>query len=349
MHLFHRQWEGHLMRRWLVILVVAFFLASGIAWADPGISQVPETQNIRISCSLSSTGVMKEDQELTWLISTGVLDSELSPPLVTIPVGNGLYLYWVDNTILDQLFSQGVLGANQMPWGETQYSVGHSEQTTAREGSIDYDKEFSADTSNKAPGTSNIESVRGMTFTSDSVGRLVSSENLVIDGAGQYNPVNETRSICPFGSASMGFSPAFCNKVEMGSSLDLAEGSARTSAAGLFVTPTSDYPVSADYAIRVNGIDDLPADGSVSAYMQAQLREGRSVDILGMGDGVIVFPPDLWPEDITDLNMGTVYILAGGGGIGSPSSELFYEERTTAAGLITSFVKDMHYESGAVR
>lgn len=308
----------------IVVAGLLALMAIGIAGADPSIPAPPETQGISVSIVAQATGWFQEDQEVSWVTSTGPLGSGLGYPNPSIPLGDGLIIYWPGNVVLEE-----ILGGGNSTRGGILYETVYSESTSGVDGTIDYAKQFSADTENKAQGTSNLEVERGILFTTDSVGRLVSNENLMLDGAGQFSLLSES-FLCPFASEVSEILPQFCNRVEMGSDLDISGGSVSTETAERFVSASGDYPVTSDYRIRLAGIDDQPAEGSVSAFMEVQAREG-------MIDTIARIP-------FEDPDMGTFYLVDPG-----LASELRYEELSTAYGQITLFEKNMHYESGVVR
>lgn len=68
--------------------------------------------------------------------------------------------------------------------------------------------------------------------------------------------------------------PAFCTRIESGSSIDICSGSLSTTASGLMVTEGID-PVELSYRISLIGIGDTPAQGSANAYIEALIVEGR--------------------------------------------------------------------------
>ncbi|HUU75929.1 MAG TPA: hypothetical protein VMW63_07540 [Methanoregulaceae archaeon] len=309
----------------IVGLLALFTMTIGFACADPSIPSPPETQGISISIVAQVNGGFSEKQETSWQTSTSPLGSGLTYPNPSFPMGGGYIGYWPGNIGLEELFG----GNGNTSRGGVLYETVYSESTSATSGTIDYVKQFSADTGNKLQGTSNIEAQRVIVFTTDTSGRLVSSENLMLDSAGQFSLASEVFT-CPFAPQVSEILPQFCNRVEMGSDLDISGGSVSTAASERFVSATGDYPVTSDYRIRLTGIGDQPAQGSVSAFMDVQAREGM-VDILAR----IPFE---------DPDMGTLYVLNMG-----LASELQYEELTAVYGQITLFEKDMRFESGMIR
>jgi hypothetical protein len=103
--------------------------------------------------------------------------------------------------------------------------------------------------------------------------------------------------------------PAFCNRIEAGSTIELTSGSATTSSLDRFIYGGGFDPVEMKYLLNVRGSStETPAKGSVSAYMEGLIQEGS---------------PD-------------------GTGV---SEILKFYERSSASGSITSFQKIMHYSS----
>ena len=69
--------------------------------------------------------------------------------------------------------------------------------------------------------------------------------------------------------------PAFCTRIESGSSVDISSGSLSTTASGLLVTSEGIDPVELSYRISLIGIGDAPAQGSANAYIEGLIVEGR--------------------------------------------------------------------------
>jgi len=298
-------------------------MATGLACADPSIPAVPETQGVTIATSAQVAGWFDEDQEVAWQISNSPLGSSLNFPNPTIPAGPYM-IYWPGNVVLEEVF-----GDADTTRGGVLYSSVYSEQTSATNGDIEYSKQFSAETGNQIAGGSNIEAERLIAFSTDTSGRLVSSEYIMVDGVGQFS-LTDNVLLCPFASDASEFVPQFCNMAEMGSDLDVSTGSVSTATSDRFIAASGDYPVNVEYGIRLTGIDDEPAEGSVSAFMNVLDMEGEITTLVRV--------PFSIPEQ------GTAYLLQTG-----LASELRYEELTGVYGQIAVFEKDMHYESGMRR
>ena len=104
--------------------------------------------------------------------------------------------------------------------------------------------------------------------------------------------------------------PAFCNRIEAGSTIELTSGSVTTSSLDRFLYGGGFDPVEMEYLLNVRGTTtDTSAQGSVSAYVEGLVQEESP------------------------------------GGIGV-AEILKFHERTSASGSITSFQKILHYSSG---
>jgi hypothetical protein len=196
--------------------------------------------------------------------------------------------------------------------GSSQTTV-YSENTNAMNGHTVYVKDFSINTGNKNVGESNVESSRQITFEGLDGGNMVSDESLLIDTSGSSSST-EGQFLCPFGAASTGTMPAFCNIVQSGSHVDSTIISLSTYASSRTVMATADVPVALTYSINAHGVNTanglIPAQGLVSAYMRAHLQGGS----------------------------GNTTIKA---------SDLMYEDKSSVNGIINAFTKSYAYQSGA--
>jgi hypothetical protein len=196
--------------------------------------------------------------------------------------------------------------------GSSQTTV-YSENTNAMNGHTVYIKDFSVNTGNKNLGQSNVESSRQITFEGYDGGNMVSDESLLIDTVGNATSA-AGQFLCPFGASSISDIPAYCNIVQAGSHVDSSYISLSTQASSRTIMATADIPVALSYYINAHGVNTasgtIPAQGLVSAYMKVHLQGGR-------GNSTV------------------------------KSSDLTYEDKTSANGLINSFTKSYGYQSGA--
>jgi len=147
---------------------------------------------------------------------------------------------------------------------------------------------------------------------------MVSSDNIMVDGAGQIGLPTTTAYICPFVEDVASLLTPFCNRAEAGSTIDMTVANVRTTTTDRFVMPSADHPVELNHDIRVTElVADVPSMGMASAYMDVLIQESRS-------------PPAL--VDPTTLQ-----------------ERIEFTEETSFDGAITVFDKLMHYESGMVR
>lgn len=117
--------------------------------------------------------------------------------------------------------------------------------------------------------------------------------------------------------------------IQMGSKVDVSQASVSTSAGGRFVSATTDLPVAMDYSINGKGISSTGvtpyATGSMSAFINAHLQEGRMLNITPYNPEALEQPAGFIPGKATDIS---------------------YSESTSATGMIKQFSKDMYYQSG---
>ena len=206
----------------------------------------------------------------------------------------------------------------------------YSENTVADQGLVSYTKNSALDTANQVANTRNIQTSKIMEFVGFDTGRAISSEDLIVDGAGEFG-LAESQFICPFAADQIDLTPEFCNIVEMGSDVDMTIMSLATDSSERHIGTSADVPVAADYDIKVTGFGDIPAQGSVSAFINTHIQEGRA-------GFLTTFPLHVLDEDFSiDL-------------YSDPKGEdVAYSEMTTASGDITLFSKAMSYQSGVRR
>jgi len=181
-------------------------------------------------------------------------------------------------------------------------------------GLIAYDKELDVETSGQISGQWNIEATKELAFVGIDGARVFSDEFIMVDGAS--NQATTTAFvICPFAEDVTQKIPAFCNRAEAGSTIDMTVANVRTTSTDRFVMPSSDHPVELNHDIRVSElVTDLPSMGMANAYMDVLIQEGGA-------DG-----------------LATTLV-----------ERIEFSESTTVDGDITLFEKMMHYESGMVR
>jgi len=273
----------------IVIILLTLALLTGFAIADRGIPPVPETQGIVTSTTIDAVGNFASASEIQWRITDDVHGLTGVPPLDA----SGLHL-----------------------GGAAIYESVYTEDTQNHGVAlIAYDKELDVETSGQISGQWNIEAVKEIAFVGVSgAERIVSSDYIMVDGAAQPM-LTEDAVICPFASPEENLFPAFCNRAEAGSTIDMTVANVRTTSTDRFVMPSADHPVELNHDIRVSElVTDLPSIGMASAYMDVLIQEDYG------------FVP-LYPATTT---LG---------------ERIEFSEETTVDGDITLFEKLMHYES----
>jgi hypothetical protein len=303
----------------LVAIAMALLILCPLACADIPPAATPETQGFSSATTMQVLGTATESDSLTWQISNINLDGTLSNAGGALVSTDGGAVLVPHLPVFDDIL-------NDTP-GEVQYTVAYSENTIADQGLVTYAKSSAFDTANQVVGTRNLGTSKLLEFVGLDTGRAVSSEDMVVDGAGSIGVTDEV-FICPFAAESTGFTPEFCNIVEMGSDVDMTIMSLATTASERSVSASADVPVAADYSIGVTGFGDIPASGSASAFVSAHLQEGSSTFV-----GNFNFEP-----------FGDVDAYLTGKG-----EDVQYSETTTVSGEITAFSKVMSYESGMRR
>lgn len=303
-------------RKMLILLLLTFAVGCPVM-ADHALTQDPETQGLNTLTTVEVAGLATENDEIVWQMSSQDLtDPTLSLPILSFPTAHGVVIWNIPG-----------LTTTAGGTGETQYTVSYSDDTIADQGNINYAKQTSLDTSNKPSNQENLETEKVVVFGSAGTGRMTSSEDLLVDGASEFERTVGL-FICPFASGGQSVVPPYCNVVEMGSSVDLTDGRLHTSSGERTVAATADVPVEAGYSIELTGIDESPASGSADAYMQSRLMEGMMQFVHG------IYGPGGF--SVEQYNEGKTL-------------DMTYSEETTASGEIYYFRKDMEYQSGVRR
>jgi len=287
----------------ICILAAAIALAfAGCAAADIPVNATPETAGITVTTNIQCQGTVLASDSLTMQQSSDALDA---PPLKSA------------------IGSDGTLTGSD---GEVQYTAGYDENTMAVEGTTSYTKTTAIDTANQIADKNNIETNKIVTFiASDELGRMTSSEDILVDGAGASTASGD-KMLCPFGTQASGTFPPFCNIIESGSSVDVSLGSLSTSASERFISATADVPVAQAYSISLKGITTsngtVDAIGSASAFMKAHFQDGRVLN--------------------TSTDEGNSY---------SPvkAEDVSYDNSVSASGIISAFSQAYSYQDGVSR
>jgi hypothetical protein len=263
----------------VIVIALAMLIAlTGVVMADQVVPAVPETQTITTSTAIIADGLVTDSAGLAWTLSNQSITA--IPPLA-------------DSQIV--------------------YTTAYDASTVAQAGTTTFVKTMAIDTRNKVIGQSNVKADTDVTFiaTADG-GNIVGSENLLLDGAGNYTTAGD-RMLCPFAALGANVIPDYCNIIQAGSKYDLTVGSVTTAANDRFVGTDATNPVVLNYAINVKPYGttagQIPAIGSAMAYVKAHIQEGRT-------------NATVKDEDLT------------------------YSETSAVTGTISSFQKTIAYQSG---
>jgi len=285
----------------ITLLVIGLVIGlTGIVCADPGVNATPETQLLSTVTTADVVGSVMEHDAATWTLT--------EDPFADDP------------DVLE--YETDLLHPFQV-----QYTTAYDATIVAQGGQAVLIKNMNIDTRNKVASQSNIKAQTGLTFAAtEGGGNVVGSENLMLDGAGNYISASE-RMFCPFVSQDDSIIPAFCNIVQAGSTYDLAIGSVTTNADERFVGTDSTVPVVLNYAVTVKPYGttqgQIPASGSTSAYIKTHIQEARDIRH-------ILYGANLYGERAA---------------VSEKTEDLTYTETGSAQGTITSFNKVMSYSS----
>jgi len=267
----------------MVIALAMLVLMTGIVMADTGVNQTFETQGVSLVTSINAFGNMYSTTDVTWK------QSSVTPLPIKSAMTAGSY-----------------------------YVATYSEDTQSNgEGDIMYDKDTNLETKAALNGQFNIEGTKEIAFAGYNGAEITSTDNIFLDGTGNYSTTRDN-VICLFAEASSSTIPAFCNRVEMGSTFTAEYINAVTESNARFVLESADTPVEVNHDIRVDTYGTpstgaaIPSYGKVSAFAEGLIMEGR-------GTSNASFETIEWSEE--SMVDGSIYL----------------------------FDKNMHYESGVKR
>lgn len=204
------------MKGFCSLLIAATMLVAGLASADTGVPQVPETQGITTATVIYALGTITEDNAVVWTQSSEELGD---PPL-----------------------SQG----------ESRYTVSYSGDTIMNQGYGEYTAQMILDTGDMVANQYNFETVRQIGFMTGELGYITTDESLLLDGVNSGSS-NEGLCVCPFAEGENETVPPYCNIVEMGSSFEGVAVSMLTDTAERHVTETADPGVALRYEVNLGG------------------------------------------------------------------------------------------------
>jgi len=312
----------------IVVLAMAMLLAiCGIVSADVLPFQVPETQGISVTTAVVANGNVVHTDDLAWQMTTSIGIN--LPPLAAAPG-----TITIDANGNPAFFpAYNPFGVN----GEIAMVNAYRDVINAQAGMISLQKTVGINTANQVAIENNVQISKNMEFTSiaGAASRIVEDEEAMIDNMGQGQSTANVM-LCPFGAGATAVIPMFCNRVTMGSSLDMTDVSVASETFSRSVAATADVPASLKYTINVKGpqstaVAGTPsvAKGTVTARMNAHIMEGRAFGPVTVTIGNAVVTAMVLPV--------------------TPSEDVQYSTETTAAGEIQQFVKSMSYASGMRR
>jgi hypothetical protein len=275
------------MKKFGIMIIALAFLVVGMAMAEPGIPKVNEVQGLRTTTTVIAAGNFNSESNVNLLISTG---QPLAGPATFPPLTNGLV-----------------------------YQTVYSEDTQNSEvGYVSYDKDLDVSTGNKVSGEQNVKAVKQITYLGVDASSIITTDYMMLDGAGEaYGPLN-SRIICPFAGDAQ--APTFCNKVETGSTMNLKIANLNTQMGERFIMRAADPGIEIYNNVGVGSYAaDVPSKGSVTAYIKGSIREGGR-DTATM--------PALPQEAATDLY-----------------ETMTFSDSTSVSGDISTFAKGMSYSS----
>jgi hypothetical protein len=172
--------------------------------------------------------------------------------------------------------------------GEGVATIVYQERTMATSGSVDYNKEVVLDTGNQISPQNNLEVVRDIDFSASSdgtpEGNMLSTESVTVTEAATSVDLTtlDPAACCPFGVQDLNqVLPATCDTITAGSDVSISEGHVDSDSSARTVAASVEEPVQLTYSIEVEAsgqTDDEKAQGSATAYVDANLKEGRDGD-----------------------------------------------------------------------
>ena len=277
------------MKKLVIFCIALTLLGIGIATADPGIPKVNEVQGLATSTTVIAAGNFNAASSIDLVISRIV-------PVTDIP---------------------GPVWNGSAP-GETVYQSVYTEDTqNAEVGYISYDKDLDVSTANKVSGQYNIQAVKQITYLGVDASSVITNDYLLLDGAGWGGSAGE-RIICPF---ACGWYPAFCNRIETGSNMNLKVANLNTEMGDRFIMKSADPGVAVYNNVGVSSYaTNLTSKGSASAYIRGSIKEGGRMTDQEIGPFVGMSIHDLY-ETVT------------------------FSDSTAISGDISTFSKTMNYNS----
>jgi hypothetical protein len=193
--------------------------------------------------------------------------------------------------------------------GELQSTTIYGENTQATGGTSSYSRSFDLNTGAMTYGQYNVKSTKMFTFNGTTPQGNERAISDEIIGIDTMGMPGSLPGSDPFCTTTSW--PVFHNTVTAGSSFDLEQGSVVTQGTTRTVTTRPDVPVVLNYQVDLQGLNNNPAVGSAGSFMNGHLEQGI-------------------------------------GNTTAKGMDLVFSDQSTASGLISTFNKDMNYESGSI-
>ncbi len=244
------------MKKGLLLgLCIALLALSAGAMAAHPVSSGDESSTLIVTTSARSIGSFTSSQQLAWQQTNGDLTN------------------------------------NSLQPGQTIATIGYNEHTMAVGGNTTYEKRLAVDTGSQIADGNNLRVEKIIEFDASDDnelgGRMVSEEDVLVDTISASSPptndgTDGTMGCSLTGETDQGGQPASHETVMAGSSMDVTEVSAHTSATARTVSDSPDTPVSLTYGFDARGINQTPGDmdnaavGSATVFVDARIQTGSS-------------------------------------------------------------------------
>jgi hypothetical protein len=186
----------------------------------------------------------------------------------------------------DAAFQQGNQNLRDNPplnaSGEGVATIVYQEHTMASSGSIEYNKDVVLDTGNQISPQNNLEVMRDIDFSASSdgspEGNMLSTESVTVTESATSADMSAS-SCCPWGVQDTNqILPATCDTITAGSDVSVSEAHVSSESSARTVAASVEEPVELTYSVDVGPsgqTDDDKAQGSATAYVDANLKEGN--------------------------------------------------------------------------
>ena len=205
-----------------------------------------------------------------------------------------------------------------MTCGEGQSTISYQEDIMAISGEATYDKYTNLDTGPKTANSDNFESTQILTYDTngdgDSTGKMIADESILVEVVANGCTTGETCCDSVWGAPDGTAAPATNGVIVAGSEMVVSEAAVTSSTGATITADSTSTPVSMDYYVEIEGVNQTEGDlstgavGTATAYVNANIQEG-------IGNSTAV------------------------------GSEITYSDVTTASGLF-NLAKEVSYTSG---